>query len=229
VQFSKILGDKLPGPWTNAGTDDPSAVLPNAVANVSGAVYNNVFYTVGGRGIVSYFTAAPSYDTAVADTNIFQLLPDPNDTGYANYGTLESKIVDLGSLTNLQHLKVTGAGVSGTSVSVRYRFANADGVFTDWYDLGGTDADITGGARYFQYQVVLMGTATTTPTVSSVVLNIGPAIPPTDKYADVRSALKIAGGLQTASPADKTKLDVDANGKVDMLDALKLDRQLNGK
>lgn len=223
--YAKILDDKLPGPWTNATTADPAAALPNNAANLTGAVFNNVLYTLGGRGIVSHLDGSATAITAMQDVNIFILNPDPNDTGYSTYGTLESKIVDLGSLTNLQHLTVAGTNVSAANVSVRYRFANNDGVFTDWYDLSGVDGDITGGARYFQYQVVLKG-ASATPSVASVVLKTGAAITPPDKFGDVRDALRIAGGLKTASPADKTKLDVDSNGHIDVLDALKLDRQI---
>jgi hypothetical protein len=42
------------------------------------------------------------------------------------------------------------------------------------------------------------------------------------------NVLKIAAGIQAATPADKTRYDVKADGKVDILDAAQMLRTVNG-
>lgn len=230
IAWAKILADGKPGPWTDASVADVTAILPNNTADLDGAAYNTTLYALGGRGVVAYGAGQGTNPetTAINDVSMIPMNPDPDDAGFATAGTLESAIADLGAMTNLKHLTVAGTGVSASSVEVRYRFANADGVFTDYYSLNGIDADINGGARYFQYQLVLKGDGTATPTVTSVTLTTTTGAPAPFTTADVKRALVLAAGLDISSNADKTRLDVDGNPGITMLDALKIQRSLNG-
>lgn len=45
---------------------------------------------------------------------------------------------------------------------------------------------------------------------------------------DVLNVLRIAGGLQAATAADRTRLDTNGDNRIDILDAVKLLRQVNG-
>lgn len=211
---SPINADGSAGPWSSA-----SYSLPAAVRDNDAAAYNGVLYVGPGR-------SAAGAATAVATFAYVPFMDQANTAGatYAYSGNLDSKIMDLGALSNLKHLKVTA---SGSGVEVRYRFANEDGVFTPYLTPSSLDADISGAARYFQYQLVLTGNGTSTPVVNSVALTTQAVAPGTFTKTDVENALKAAGGLVTLSAQDKTRLDVDGDGSVTVKDAVAINRQVN--
>jgi len=222
ISYSTLGSDDVTGPWAAS-----SDVLPVGVEDVDGAVYNGNFYVVGGRtlGVQGDSTDTPS-ETGQTQVTIITTTADTSGSAYAYAGTLESKVIDLGSVNNLSHLKVNSSGTG--SVEVRYRYANADGVFTDWFTAASQDADITGGARWFQYELVLHGDGTATPTVSSVTVSTASAVQPLSR-ADVVTALQIAGGLYTATSADKSRLAILGDSGVSVRDAIAIWRQLNGR
>jgi hypothetical protein len=211
ISYTGINADGSTGAWTTAG-----ASLPIAVRDQDAVAYNGTLYSIGGR---------VADGSTTNNTFVIPFVADPGNSGYAYSGNLDSKIMDLGALSNLSHLKVTA---SGGGVDVRYRFANEDGVFTPWFTPSSLDADISGAARYFQYQLVLTSTGSSTPVVSSVALTTQAVAPGTFTKADVETALKAAGGLIALSPADKTKLDVDSDGSVTLKDATAINRKVNG-
>lgn len=233
ISYSPIAANNLTGAWTAVAD-----LLPAGIEDTDAAVFNNFMYVAGGRALgVKGTTTVDPNTTGVATVSVLAAAADPESTGFAYAGTLESKVIDLGSLTNLKHLKVNVTG--GGSVEVRYRFANADGVFTDWFAAASADADITGGARWFQYELVLKGDGTVTPTVSSVTLTTaaGAGLPgDIDKSGvvdgnDVKLALRVAAGLINANDASVSFTNGDLNGdhKIDLLDAVGIQRKINGK
>lgn len=230
IAVAKILPDGIPGVWRDAATLDSAAILPANVADLDGAAWENFIYVVGGRGVSVYGSGQGTNPeaTAVTDVTIIPMVPDFEDNGYATAGTVESKIYDLGAVTNLKHLTVAGTLVNASSVDVRYRYANADGVFTNYYKLNGVDADINGGARYFQFLLVLKGDGSATPVVTSVTLTtaVGAAAPLS--VEDTKKALAIAAGLIQAQTADMTRLNVDGVGGITTIDAVKIQRTVSG-
>jgi hypothetical protein len=209
ISYGVLNADGSTGPWTASGS-----VMPQAIKDNTAVAYNGVLYVGGGRTAAG---AQPGVTYLPFDA-------DPDNAGYVYAGNLDSKVIDLGALSNLTHLKVTA---SGGGVEVRYRFAGTDGVFTPYFTSSGLDADISGSARYFQYQLVLTGNGSSTPVVSSVALTTAAALPGTFTRADVQNALKIAAGLSTVSSADKTRLDLDSDGAVTLRDAVAINRKVN--
>jgi hypothetical protein len=224
IIWSPIAADGRTGAWTVA-----AGTLPGAVADLDGAYWENTLYTAGGRTLS---VAGPGNTTVPASTAVATVAGIPMDpdvpAGFATAGTLETPVLDLGAPTNLSHIAVSGSGVSASSVEVRYRFAGESGVWTDWLTLNGVSADVSGGARYVQYLLVLKGNGSSTPSVSGITLTTAAGVP-TLTRADVERALRIAAGLVTASAADKTKLDADGDGAITLRDASRLNRTLNGK
>lgn len=149
--------------WVASGSAYPAALF-----ELDGAVYNGSFYGIGGRTTTASSTAS----------NAVVRIPFVDDTGYAYSGTYESNYIDLtgaNSLTSLRHIKVSGTGINSSSVELRYRYCGVDAasVFTEWQATDGPDVDISGGARYIQYQLVLKGDGTSTPVVSGVTITTG--------------------------------------------------------
>ncbi|HEY3265851.1 MAG TPA: fibronectin type III domain-containing protein [Armatimonadota bacterium] len=224
ISFARLASDNLPQAWTDAATIDSGAVLANNLTDTDGAGYNATFYVAGGRAANTLGSGASSSDTAVTDVLGIPMNPDPSDAGYATSGTLESRVLDLGALTNLKHISVAGSGLS--NVAVRYRFAGGAGAWSDWYTAA-AEAEITGAARYFQYQLVLKGGAST-PTVTSVTLTTAAGAPGPITTADVKRALSLAAGLEKATASDMARLNVDGVGGITVLDAVKLQRTVTG-
>lgn len=231
IDYAKLMADGTTGTWNTSG----SPAL-HAVDAPDGAVWGNNIYQVGGRTVFSGGAAA----AAVPSVQLIPMVPDtadPDGATYAYAGTVESSVIDLTTPTNLKHLKVTATG----SVEVRYRFANADGIFSDWFTPSSMDADISGGARYFQYQLVLTGSGTDTPTVSSVALTtvagVSPLLPgDVNKDGvvdskDVKLALQIAAGLLNANDPTVSFANgnIVADTVINVLDAVAIQRKINGK
>lgn len=215
ISITPINQDGSTGAWQTWAADGDSTAWPFNIRDNDAAVYNGAIYGAGGRVEDGTNTGRAVYVPFIAD---------PNNSGYVYSGNLDSKIMDLGALTNLKHLTVAA---TGGGVEVRYRFANADGVFTPWLTPASLDADISGAARYFQYQLVLSGNGSSTPAVNSVALTTQAVAPGAFTKTDVENALKIAAGFQSASGADKTKLDVDGDGAVTVKDAVAINREVN--
>lgn len=226
ISYARIADDGIPQTWVDASTVDSGAVLTNNLVDVDGAAWNSTLYIPGGRATSAFGTGADGASTAYSDVLVVPMNADPNDTGFATSGTLESRIIDLGGLTNVKHITVSGSLLS--SIDVRYRLGNADGVWSDWFTASSADADITGGARYFQYSIVLRG-GSSTPAVTSVTITTakGGVVPFTTD--DVKRALQLAAGLDKASSADMARLDVDGAAGITAGDAVKIQRALNGK
>jgi hypothetical protein len=222
ITYTKIMPDGSTSTWTKSGY-----VTFDKACDNDGDAYNGKFYAIGGRTVFAGGASA----AAVKTVNIIPMEPDTADPDGATYvyaGSLDSAAIDLGTNNNLKTLTVTGSGLTPSNCEVRYRFAGPNAVFTDWLTLPGLSGTISGGARWFQYQLVLKGDGSTTPVVNAVTLTTkANAFVPT--VEDVKKALAIAGGLQTASAADKTNLDVTGDGAITVLDALKLNRTINGK
>jgi hypothetical protein len=53
-------------------------------------------------------------------------------------------------------------------------------------------------------------------------------IPVVDAWANVRDALRITGGFAAASPADISRLDIEAGGGINLADAIRLARKATG-
>lgn len=232
IEYAKILPDGTIASWTAAAT--PSN---HAVDAPDGAAYNGRIYHVGGRTVFAGGAAA-------AAVNSVEVIPmdadnaDPDGATYAYSGTVEGQVIDLGAPTNLKHVAVS---LSGGGVELRYRFANADGAFSDWFTPASLDADISGGARYFQYELVLSGAGTTTPTVNSVTLTTAAGVSPVVPYdvnkdgvvdnKDVKAALQIAAGLLNANDPSVSFANgnVVADTVMDLRDALAIERHINGR
>jgi uncharacterized repeat protein (TIGR01451 family) len=164
ISYTKLGADGLTGTWKASGM-----VLPAALFDFSGAYYNGNLYTVGGR------TDTATISTSTAAYQI-PINADPAG-GYAYSGTFESQFIDLnpaGGVTNLRHLTIAGTSLTASNIEVRYRYGITTNV-TDWLSANGLDVDITGGARYFQYQIVLKGDGTSTPEVTGATLTTGSA------------------------------------------------------
>jgi hypothetical protein len=210
ISYVGLNADGSTGLWTTSGN-----VMPLAIKDNTAVGYNGVVYVGGGRSSAG----------AQAGVNYIPFDADPNNAGYVYAGNLDAKAIDLGGLSNLKHLKVTA---TGGGVEVRYRFAGEDAVFSPWFTASSLDADISGGARYFQYQLVLTSDGSSTPAVSSVALTYQGLAPGTFVKADVETALKIAGGFTNVSASEKTRLDIDADGSVTLKDATAINRKVNG-
>ena len=199
------------------------------------AIYDNDAVTYNGNMYVS-----PGKLTGDIVNDVVQIVPlVPEASGYAYAGTLEGRIIDLGSVNNLSHIKVTGSNTSASSMVVRYRYAGATGGFSNWLTAG-IDADITGGARYVQYQLVLKGDGTVTPVVNSVQVSVGPYsnLLPGDinkdgvvDAKDVKMALQIAAGLLNANDPSVSFANgnVVADTVIDLIDATAIQRKINGR
>ena len=163
IAYTKLDPSGMPGAWVDATAVDFSVVYPQAVIDLDGQAWNGSLYTAGGR--------LTTILGAQLTTAQIPMVDDGTSRVYS--GTAESQMIDLGSLTNLKHFSVTGTNVSTTTVEARYRFANTEGNFTDWITPSSPDADISGGAKWFQYELVLKGDGTGTPVVSNVTVTTG--------------------------------------------------------
>lgn len=244
ISHALVAADGTVPAWINDQPDGGSAAYPvtGGVMDLDGKPWNGRLYCCGGRQVLS--ATAP---TAVKSTVVIPMDDDTSDPAvvYAYTGTFESQVVDLSALSNLKHFTVAGTNVSSASVAVRYRFAvsatsTADPVFTDWFDLGGVDNDISGSARYFQYQLILKGDGTSTPAITSASISLAPRVAalPGDinkdgvvDANDVKMAIRIAAGLQNAG--DPTVSFTNGNLIVDtlinLLDADAILRKINNK
>ncbi|HEY3411502.1 MAG TPA: hypothetical protein VGM51_00445 [Armatimonadota bacterium] len=228
VAHTKIAADGLTGAWVVDAANGTANALPVAIYDNDAVTYNGSMYVSPGRL------------TGNLPNDVVQVVPlVPEASGYAYTGTLEGRIIDLGSVQNLSHIKVTGTGVTASSVAVRYRYAGATGGFSNWFTAG-IDANINGGARYVQYQLVLKGDGTATPVVSSVQVSVGPysSLLPGDidksgvvDANDVKMALRIAAGLLNANDPSVSFANgnVVADSVIDILDATAIQRKINGK
>jgi hypothetical protein len=212
IEYSKIAQDGYPGPFVTS-----TEVWPVSTIDLDGAVYNNTLYGIGGR---LTYGATDSVNNVV----ILPMVDDPEDPNYVFAGTLDSSIIDFGVATNLKNIAISKSG--GGNVEFRYRYAGDNAVFSDWMTVTGTSQPISGGARYIQYQLVLTGDGTTTPTVNSVTITTEAGAIVYNK-TDVENALKIAGGMVQASAADKARLDKDADGAITLKDAAVINRMIN--
>jgi hypothetical protein len=220
MEYATLTADGGLGPWTVS-----PELAPDAADAPDGKDYNGRIYSVGGR--LNYGTGG--FANATAAVAVIPMTPAPAEGGavYAYAGSFESPILDLGGATNLRRLEVDATG----DVAVRYRFAGANGVFSDWLTPADETGDLSGGARYFQYALTLAGDGSGTPAVDAVTLTTGPAagVPlPGDvdldgvvTRADAALALQIAGGLLPATGAGLSlpNADVDGDGQVSLRDA----------
>lgn len=223
ISHTKLAADGSTTAWVTDAADGSANAYPTAERDTDAVAYNGNIYVINARNS-NVYNDTPGWVKMVAD---------PNDSGYAFSGTVDGRFIDLGAVANLAHLTVSGTGVTGSSVEVRYRFANTDGDWTDWYTLNGVDADISGGAQFFQYELVLKASGTNgnavSPVVNSISLYTGTFAQPLNRD-DAAKALRIAGGLITATQDDKTRLNVaGADGVIDIQDAVKIWRTVNGK
>lgn len=163
IAYTKLDASGMPGAWVDASVSDFSVVYPAGVIDLDGQAWNGNLYTAGGR-----------ITTALGAQLITAQIPMVDDgASFVYSGTAESQMIDLGALTNLKHFTVSGTNVTASTVEARYRFANTEGNFTDWLTPSSLDADISGGARWFQYELVLKGDGSATPVVTSVSVTAG--------------------------------------------------------
>lgn len=163
IAYTKLDASGMPGAWVDASVADPSVVYPAAVIDLDGQAWNGSIYTAGGR-----------ITTALGAQVTTEQIPMVDDgANFVYSGTAESQMIDLGSVTNLKHFTVTGTNVSSSTVEARYRYANSEGNFTDWLTPSSLDADISGGARWFQYELVLKGDGSGSPVVTNVTVTAG--------------------------------------------------------
>lgn len=168
---------------------------------------------------------------------------EPHDFDYikvtpiSGNGVFESRVLDLGA-TGLSPIMESLGGNSATA-RIQLRAADSEAALASLPYVGpdGTAATsyaanytgpITGvTGRYFQYRVTLP-----TGTVLNDVAIIGvTSTAPVLTRDDALNALRIAGGLQAATAADVTKLDLvkgASAGIVDLLDAAAILRKVNG-
>jgi hypothetical protein len=188
--------------------------------DMDGAVWQNRLYVTGGRAT----DAAPTYDPgAVPFAAAVVLAPTADSVKRGHY---ESRIIDLGQVENLQKLEVVS---SGGLVMLKTRLAGADGVLGPWTQQPSLAVTFPNGttARYVQFALDLAQVNGSTPVVDSVALTYGiPQAGPT--VEDVRKALSIASGLVQSSAADVAALDKNADGKITLDDAARLNRIVNG-
>lgn len=169
-----------------------------------------------------------SSGTEVVDFDYFKFTP------IIVNGNFESRHLDLGPNAAGLTPVVTSDG-NTANVQLQFRAADTEAGLASATYVGpdGTSATSYSGTyagplvgmagkRWFQYKAVLQTGALLNDVAIAGAASTGPAT------GDAKSALKIAGGLQTATAQDKTKLDVNGDGKVDLSDAAKLLRTLNG-
>lgn len=206
IDYAQLLADGTTGPWVVS-----TAEIQNIASDNDGKAYNNNLYAIGGRTVFAGGAAA----AATPDVNIIPMVADPQGPAYAFAGTLDSQVIDLGAVQNLDRLTVNA---TGGDVEVRYRFAGANAVFSDWMTLSSMDQAISGGARYFQYQLVLRGDGTSSPTVNGITLRVQNAsLPPS-----AVDALRIVGGLTAATAGDLARLDVNHDNAITIQDAVSI-------
>jgi hypothetical protein len=238
VSTTKIGADDATQDWVNIYSDSDLSALPVPVCDLDGTAYQDNFYAVGGRQTFGQADCVPS-------VTMFHMAADPSDSGYVYAGTLESKVVDFGAVQNLKRLTVVGSGANTSNVEVRYRSAlAAGGPFTDWFTLGSLDGDISGAARFVQYQLSLKASGgangnDAAPSITSVTVSTAAAAGLAGDVNkdgavtsdDVKAALRIVGGLTNANDASVSKpnADVVADGKVTVEDAVKILRIVTGK
>lgn len=155
-------------------------------------------------------------------------------TPLSTTGAFESRVLELGSADVLPvvlqngnsgglKLQFRGADTAGGLAGATY--TGPDGTSGTTYDGNFTGAlNNLSGKRYVQYKATLPA-GTILNDLALVALQAS-SLP--ISRADAQTALKIAGGIQTASSADKTRLDVNTDGKVDLLDATQIMRTVNG-
>lgn len=163
IAYTKLDASGMPGAWVDATANDSSIAYPQGIVDLDGAAWNGSMYTAGGRYALPLGATVATVQIPMVD----------DGTSRVYSGTAESQMIDLGSLTNLKHFSVTGTNVSPSTVEARYRFANTEGNFTDWITPANLDADISGGAKWFQYELVLKGDGSGTPIVSNVTVTTG--------------------------------------------------------
>jgi hypothetical protein len=149
-------------------------------------------------------------------------------------GTFESRVLDIGA-AGLAPILTQNGNSAGLQIQIRAAdtsagvasatYAGPDGTAATFYS-GSSNGLLAAlnGKRYFQYKALLpSGTLLNDIAfigASGLTLPLGPV--------DVQNALKIAGGISAATGADKDRLDSNADGKVDLLDAAKILRGVNG-
>ncbi|HEY3415101.1 MAG TPA: fibronectin type III domain-containing protein [Armatimonadota bacterium] len=225
ISAAEIMADQSFGDFTDVTATYSTG---NPLRDMDGAAWQDRYYVAGGR---SSDTINPTVNPS-ANTLAAAITFAPSSTYVAN-GRYESPIIDLGVAEALQSLAVTATG-SGVTLSIRT--AGANGTFGTWAAASGLSQTFTGvTARYVQFALALSSTGATAPTVTSVALTYGTASVPftTD---DVKKALRIAAGLDSAVAADMARLDIvtgngttGADGLITVTDATAIDRRINGK
>jgi hypothetical protein len=172
-------------------------------------------------------SASPATNVAwPADYDYFTFTPLNAD------GVIESRVLDLGTGGNAPTLTVQGTGTDVMQFQFRASDTQAGLTSLPYVGPDGTAGSVYAGnysgalaglnKRYVQYRLVLpVGTS-----VNDVAL-ISAAVP----GGDALTALRIAGGLQTAASGDIARYDVVAGasaGKIDIADVVKLLRTANG-
>lgn len=155
-------------------------------------------------------------------------------TPLVTVSSFESRVLDLGE-SGLMPILLQNGNTPELQIQVRAADTTAGLSSAAYVGLDGTAGstirgDYNGplssflGKRYFQYKVVFPANSLLNDIA---ILGVDASTLPLSR-ADVQNALKIAGGIQSAGDADKTRLDVNGDGKVDAVDAVSILRTLNG-
>ena len=100
---------------------------------------------------------------------------------YASSGTFTSRVLDAGTEVVWSTAEWTAQLPPGTGLSFRARFGNTaipDATWTPFSEINASGDSIGGISRYVQYQVVLTGDGSTTPTLQDVTFRASAEPPP---------------------------------------------------
>jgi hypothetical protein len=202
--------------------------------STDGTTYTNVASYVFSHDMGSMYVGfmAKAYGASsgqqIIDYDNFKITP------LITTGAFESRVLDLGA-TGLTPLVSQAGNSAGLQIQIRAAdtesalasaaYVGPDGTAATSYSgsFNGVLANFA-GKRYFQYKVVL--TPGSVLNDLAIIGASGVTLPLS--RTDAVNILKIAAGITAATPADKTRYDVKADGKVDILDAAQLLRTVNG-
>jgi hypothetical protein len=151
-------------------------------------------------------------------------------------GTFESRHLDLGaSAAGLTPLVTSDGNTSGVKLQFRAADTEADLASATYAGPDGTTATfysgtyagpLTGlaGKRWFQYKATI--------SAGNILNDVGvvganSSTLPLSR-ADVATVLKIAAGIQSATSSDKSRYDMNGDNSIDLADAARALRSVNG-
>ncbi|HEY3414938.1 MAG TPA: carboxypeptidase regulatory-like domain-containing protein [Armatimonadota bacterium] len=221
-------------------------LISTATLNTSANPTTRTTITVGKAGVVSAGAAGNAggrNDAGVAQTVDNNLFTRWDGGG----GSADVTVTyDLGSTKSIDQIEVywEAATPDAFSVEADPDLATTNSVLditTGGETFGIRNFDITPfnegsfdiirlpasvSARYIKIHATTYGTYQNYSIIEMRALSAAAPIPPSS--ADVTRALQIAGGLVNATSADKARLDKDGDGRITVMDAVKINKAVNG-